>query len=249
MEEEAATTFGILDIVPKAIKNPPEFTEAATLQAMAKLDIQAIDLVCATDIPDCGFRLDVAIELERRRIEAIQGIIQERSRILQEPPIDISRFLPKLCPAEPPRQKVSKVPKRTKAKARENRPMPLVHEEKDLLIRQKARERMELVMGEQMQMKQRKEQRQEECRRQQIQEERRIQRLRETKLHEYEKEKEKRQAHFLRLHRKHNPRKRKVLLPRDDETPSDPQIVEPQPHSLLLNGPRIRRLLTPINEE
>jgi hypothetical protein len=89
-------------------------------------------------------------------------------------------------------------------------------------------------------VKQRKDQRQDESRKQQLQEERRIQRLREMKLHECEKEKENRQANFIRLHKERNPLKRKTLFPQEDE---------PQLYSLLLNGPRIRRSLTPINVE
>jgi hypothetical protein len=226
-----APTFGILDILPKDIRSPPEFTEPATLGAMLKLGVQPLDLVCPEFLPDRGFEDMIAIELERRRIEKIQQIISERSRILEEPPVDISQFLLKLIPEQPRvRRRKPKKPRNP----REER-LPSESEDKEQIIHRRAQERMSFIMNEQNQMKQRKEQRQEEVRRMQLQEERRIERLREQKLVQYEKEKQKRMAHF-----EMKPRSRVRL--KGDQAPVQ-ETGESQPQSILLNGPRLRRVL------
>jgi hypothetical protein len=188
---------------------------------MANLGVQPLDLVCPECLPNRRTDDMISIELERRRIETIHRIISERSRILEEPPIDISLFLPKLIPENPRKPK----------KLKKNRHGIDELEQKDLIIQQRAQERMSAAMSEQNQMKQRKEQRQMEVRRVQQQEERRIERMREQKLLKYEKEKQKRMAHFEMKPRR-RVRKYQQAVPDVDEGPKQ---------SILLGGPRLRR--------
>jgi hypothetical protein len=214
--------FGILDIMPNDIQSPPEFTEPASVEAMAALAIAPADLVC----PDFGASpLEVTIELERRRIEAIQAIIAERSRILARPPIERPRSVTKI-PRPSGRRRLK--PRSPRPQRRNDAALPLEIEQKDILIRERARERLELAMQEQKLIERRRERRRDEFRRRQLQEERRIQRLREIKQQEYERERQKRHAAFLRVTRSENPRRRKTIRGLFDDAEPDWPVTEPQ---------------------
>jgi hypothetical protein len=65
---------------------PPEFTEAATIDAMHSLQILPEDLVPQEppEDEDLELRLELTIELDRRRYERISQIVMERNRILEE---------------------------------------------------------------------------------------------------------------------------------------------------------------------
>jgi hypothetical protein len=192
---EEKPAFGILDLLPKDVRSPPEFTESATLAAMLQLGVEPLDLVCPEFRPGHDPDQFIAIELEKRRIETFQQIISERGRILDDPPIDISRFLPKAPPVRS-RPRKTRLRKPRKRSSPHGEGMPCVLPEKDLIIRQRALERMSAVMHEQSQMKMKKEQRKQAVRRMQLQEERRLQKRREQKMLQYEREKKKRMAHF-----------------------------------------------------
>lgn len=82
--------FGILDIRAESIKTPPQFTEEATIMAMKNLGISADDLVLLSSRTDAGttfsddseMKLQIMNELEKKRFEAIEKVIEERNRIL-----------------------------------------------------------------------------------------------------------------------------------------------------------------------
>lgn len=79
-------TFGILDVRPDKIQSPPKFTEQETLQAMDNLGIIPEDLVPRPEnsdyCKDQSLSIQIAIELERKRLATIERIITERMRII-----------------------------------------------------------------------------------------------------------------------------------------------------------------------
>jgi hypothetical protein len=219
--------FGILNITPNAITSPPEFKEPATLQAMANLKLLPSDLVC----PDFSASpLEVTIELERRRLKAIQRIIVERGRIVALRPIERSQ----------PRSKIPR-PKGWKLRSSRQRDGGLLldHGQRSVHIRERVRERMEVAMQEQKAMNLRKEQQREERRRQLLEEERRIQRLRQLKQQEYERQREKRQRAFLRVKRPENSKRIHVLF---GEAEPDYAVREPDTEAPPTARPRMKRL-------
>lgn len=90
--------FGILDIQADSICTPPQFTEETTISAMKNLGISPDDLVLISERPDelssvsenSGMRVQLNNELEKKRLEAIEKIIEERNRIIAEEDIEIS---------------------------------------------------------------------------------------------------------------------------------------------------------------
>lgn len=90
IDESKQNLFGILDIQPNRIQTPPKFTEEATISAMRNLGIQPNDLVPSSgrsfdDSDNSSMKFQIAIEMEKRRFEAIEKIIAERNRILENP--------------------------------------------------------------------------------------------------------------------------------------------------------------------
>ena len=83
---EPQAYFGILDVRPDTIKEPPRFTEPATLEAMSNLGILSYDLVpkdpADYEKNDISLQIQVQIELERRRLATFEKIITERQLIL-----------------------------------------------------------------------------------------------------------------------------------------------------------------------
>jgi hypothetical protein len=83
--------FGILDLKPQEIHEPPQFTENATIVAMRNLNVSPEDLVPQEpEISDIPLRVSTKLELERRRYQTIQNILAERNRILELPALDIA---------------------------------------------------------------------------------------------------------------------------------------------------------------
>ncbi|OHT10173.1 hypothetical protein TRFO_20644 [Tritrichomonas foetus] len=85
MQNNDPETFGILDINPNSITEPPCFTEPATLVALSNLKVNPSDLVpifnrISVDHQEENFKNN--IDLEMKRFDLIQNIINERNRIL-----------------------------------------------------------------------------------------------------------------------------------------------------------------------
>ena len=116
--------FGILDLQPNSITEPPEFTEQETLEAMRNLHVLPSDLVPTNIETISGFddnpsmKIQVTLELERRRFKTIENIIQERNRLVNIVPeaVQIPKDLPpeilsKLQPSKKKKPK-KKIPAR-----------------------------------------------------------------------------------------------------------------------------------------
>jgi len=83
----SGASFGILDLDPEHVTEPPEFTEPDTITAMLNLDVVPDDLVPRTiEMLDGALQAQIANELERTRIQTIANVIGERNRILAQPP-------------------------------------------------------------------------------------------------------------------------------------------------------------------
>lgn len=132
--------FGILDFQPNSVTSPPVFTEKATLAAMRNLNVEAKDLV-PMDLLDSGrddnsvMRLQVTIELERRRFETIEKIITERNKILANPEEQIQIKLPTSKTEASPTKKLRKRKKTGKKKVskktpKEEKPSPRIKKTK-----------------------------------------------------------------------------------------------------------------------
>ena len=80
--------FGILDVRPDKIKEPPRFTEPATLEAMTNLGILSTDLVpkdpAEYEPNNIPLQIQIQIELERKRLATFERIITERQLILNK---------------------------------------------------------------------------------------------------------------------------------------------------------------------
>ena len=85
---DSQSYFGILDVRPDTIKEPPRFTEPATLEAMSNLGILSYDLVpkdpADYEKDDISLQIQIQIELERRRLATFEKIITERQLILNK---------------------------------------------------------------------------------------------------------------------------------------------------------------------
>lgn len=81
-------TLGILDIDPETLYERPVFTEPETIAAINELGYAVDDLVIAkpesiADLPEQeGMRVQILLELDRRRKKMIEDVIRERNRML-----------------------------------------------------------------------------------------------------------------------------------------------------------------------
>ena len=106
--EHETKTFGILDMSPNSITEPPVFTEPATLVALHNLKISPEQLIPYNHGGDHSEKSFVSgIEHEMQRFDLIQQVINERNRIL-----DISGRKKKI---KIPKNKKKKNPRKKKA--------------------------------------------------------------------------------------------------------------------------------------
>ena len=113
-EMDKPSYFGILDVRPDRIKEPPRFTEPATLEAMSNLGILSSELVPKDPTEyaekDLSIQIQIQIELEKRRLATIERIITERQLILNKKFGTKSKSEEK----EKKEEEVEKKPKKTK---------------------------------------------------------------------------------------------------------------------------------------
>lgn len=128
VEELVEKPLGILDISPQNIKEPPQFTEQATIEAMNNLEVVPNDLVplnfkqSESFNDDSPMRLQITLELERQRLEKIEKIIKERNRLLSLPTPDIQEIHMRINKSTPRRKKrKSTIPKYKKKKGNKER--------------------------------------------------------------------------------------------------------------------------------
>ena len=82
--------YGLLDIIPFSIKTPPEFTEPESIEALKNLNVLPKDLVIDNLSNNSMLennpmlRMKMSIELEKKRLELIEKLINERNRIITE---------------------------------------------------------------------------------------------------------------------------------------------------------------------
>jgi hypothetical protein len=209
--ESTPPSFGILDVDPDTITTPPHFSEEATVTAMRNLQVLSEDLVPhkSTDTANPEFQAQVSQELERRRRDLICKIVAERNRLLDEPPQSpLSPQIPRVRKKRTPRRRKKdpiRHPKQPKpdvgtidrVKAADERRAE-VRRQKQLLIEEKAKERMAKIRDAESDFERRRNKMRvvadSEFQRQQ----RQYMRLQEQKRRKYEEEQRKRKEQIYR---------------------------------------------------
>ncbi|KAK8871096.1 hypothetical protein M9Y10_009009 [Tritrichomonas musculus] len=85
-ESNDEQVFGILDMKPESLPVPPFFNEPATIEAMERLGFVPADLMPSdySQVPgNDEIRFRLIIELEKRRIQMIEEVIDERNKIIK----------------------------------------------------------------------------------------------------------------------------------------------------------------------
>jgi len=105
-------SVGILDVLPDSIVEPPDFTEEATVEAMNNLGIHSEDLVPKhVDGNDEITQIQVAIELEKKRLQYFENIIAERDKIIETS--EDTKSVAKSKRTKKKKKKTKKLPKLT----------------------------------------------------------------------------------------------------------------------------------------